>query len=67
MMSRLSSPTIIGVACVAVVLGCATAQAAPFSFSTGSPDGRIGLASRPDIAFPEIESADDFILRREPT
>ena len=63
MMSRLSSPTIIGVACVAVVLGCATAQAAPFSFSTGSPDGRIGLASRPDIAFPEIESADDFILQ----
>jgi hypothetical protein len=63
MTSRLSSLPILGLACVAVLLGCAAAQAAPFSFSTGSPDGRIGLASRPDLASPEIESADDFILQ----
>jgi hypothetical protein len=41
------------------------AQADPFSFATGAPDGRIGLASRPDIGgVLEIEAADDFILSR---
>jgi len=58
-MNRLAAFPIVVLACVAVLLGCPAAQAAPFSFSTGSPDGRIGLASRPS---PEIESADDFIL-----
>jgi hypothetical protein len=39
------------------------ASADPFSFSTGGPDGRIALASRPDTGgVLEIESADDFIL-----
>lgn len=39
------------------------AFANPFTFSTGSPDGRIGLASRPDTGgVLEIEAADDFIL-----
>ncbi len=34
-----------------------------FTFTTGSPDGRIGLASRPaGLAGIEIETADDFIL-----
>ena len=33
--------------------------AAVFSFTTGSPDGRLGTASRPAPS-PEIESADDF-------
>jgi PEP-CTERM motif len=40
-----------------------SALATPFSFSTGGPDGRIGLASRPDTGgVVEIEAADDFIL-----
>jgi PEP-CTERM motif len=35
----------------------------PFFFSTGSPDGRMATASRPDSAGKvEIESADDFVL-----
>lgn len=39
------------------------ARADPFSFSTGAPDGRIGLASRPDTGgVLEIEAADDFVL-----
>jgi len=38
----------------------------PFSFSTGSPDGRIGLASRPDVPpGNEIEAADDFIINSQ--
>jgi len=35
----------------------------PFSFSTGSPDGKIATASRPSTGAPfEIESADDFAI-----
>lgn len=46
-----------------VVFVPAIASADPFSFTTGGPDGRIGLASRPDLGgLLEIESADDFIL-----
>lgn len=38
-------------------------SAAPFHFSTGDPDGKIGTASRPGSAGKiEIESADDFVL-----
>lgn len=45
------------------VLFSASSSAAPFSFSTGNPDGRIGTASRPaSTGKIEIESADDFIL-----
>jgi hypothetical protein len=41
----------------------ASAYADPFSFSNGTPDGRIGMASRPgSVGVPEIEAADDFIL-----
>ncbi len=41
----------------------AYASADPFTFSTGGPDGRIALASRPDAGgLQEIEAADDFIL-----
>src|ERR1700684_2929066 len=42
--------------------------AAPISadtifFSTGNPDGKIAVASRPDSAGPiEIEAGDDFVL-----
>jgi PEP-CTERM motif len=49
-----------------VLLGLATAApatATPFFFSTGSPDGRMASATRPDSAGNfEIESADDFVL-----
>src|SRR5262249_8950745 len=40
-----------------------SANATPFSFSTGDPDGRMAAATRPDSsgAF-EIETGDDFIL-----
>ena len=37
------------------------AQSAPFTFTTGAPDGRLGAASRPGT-ITEIETADDFIL-----
>lgn len=49
---------------IAVGLVCAgSTKAAPFFFSTGSPDGRIATASRPDTPGKiEIESADDFLL-----
>jgi hypothetical protein len=51
---------------LALVLGLgAPAFADPFFFTTGNPDGRIGVASRPpskDGSKIEIEAADDFIL-----
>lgn len=40
-----------------------SAFADPFTFTTGTPDGRIALASRPSTGgLLEIESADDFVL-----
>jgi hypothetical protein len=51
------------VAVAAPLILSAPAFADPFSFTTGGPDGRIGLASRPDAGgLQEIEAADDFIL-----
>lgn len=54
---------------VALVLGLGTpALAQPFFFTTGNPDGRIGVASRPESADGskiEIEAADDFILSQQ--
>jgi hypothetical protein len=48
------------------LLGCLfalPAAADPFSFSTGTPDGRIGTLSRPASASGiQTETADDFIL-----
>jgi hypothetical protein len=42
------------------------ASAAPFFFSTGSPDGLMANATRPDAGGKiEIEAADDFILSSE--
>ncbi len=39
------------------------AAAAPFTFSTDGPDGRMAMASRPGIGGKtEIEAADDFVL-----
>jgi hypothetical protein len=50
-------------AAAAPLVFSASAFASPFSFTTGGPDGRIGLASRPDTGgVLEIEAADDFIL-----
>src|SRR5438046_8073433 len=37
--------------------------AAPFFFSTGNPDGRLGaLSRRPSLGKIETETADDFLL-----
>lgn len=49
---------------VGIALCCpAAADAANFVFSTGNPDGRMAMASRPDSSGkPEIEAADDFVL-----
>jgi len=50
--------------CLLAVLSITTTFAAPFTFNNGTPDGRLGAASRPDGggSRPEIESADDFII-----
>ena len=54
--------------CAVIVLagalfGLVPAVADPFSFSTGTPDGRIGTLSRPaSPAGIQTETADDFIL-----
>jgi PEP-CTERM motif len=54
--------------CAAIVFagalfGAVPAVADPFSFSTGTPDGRIGTLSRPaSAAGIQTETADDFIL-----
>ena len=49
---------------VAAAVGCAAASpsfAIPFTFSTGVPDGRMAMASRPGSgAVTEIEAADDI-------
>lgn len=54
----------LSLACVAIGIGVTSqALAVPFTFSTGSPDGLLGSASRPGAAGQlEIESADDFTL-----
>lgn len=50
------------------LLNSLPAAAAPFIFSTGSPDGRMATASRPSSAGKiEIESADDFIVTSQTT
>ena len=55
-----------GAAFALVLLLGATASAAPFFFTTGDPDGRLGAATRPDSRGKiEIEAADDFILPSE--
>src|SRR5437868_12924874 len=42
----------------------AAANADQFSFSTGSPDGKLGALSRTAGAGLETETADDFVLTR---
>src|ERR1700757_714377 len=48
---------------LAVVLIAPTATPATFSFTTGSTDSQMAMASRPaGNTFIQIEAADDFIL-----
>lgn len=67
-MSNLPAPRVLLAAIVVSMLGVAVLSATPasatiFSFSTGSPDGKIGMGSRPPSnGLIEIEAADDFIL-----
>ena len=50
------------------ILLAVPAVADPFSFSTGSPDGLMGMASRPASGGSlETEAADDFILNAQAT
>jgi hypothetical protein len=51
----------------AAVVAPLPAAADAFTFSTGSPDGRIGTLSRPNLGpgLIETETADDFILSQQ--
>jgi hypothetical protein len=52
-----------GLGLVASGLFSSPAAALPFSFSTGSPDGKMAMASRPGSGGAvEIEAGDDFVL-----
>src|ERR1700709_1254155 len=61
-MSRTHAKLAISVVLIGLLPAAAAAET-PFLFDTGTPDGKIATATRPDAggAF-EIESADDFIL-----
>jgi PEP-CTERM motif len=61
-MSRTHAQLAISVAVIGLLSAVPAAADAPFSFSTGNPDGKIATASRPDIGAFEIESADDFVI-----
>jgi hypothetical protein len=54
---------LLALAFMAALYLATPASAAPFFFSTGSPDGRLGALSRPSSPGElETETADDFIL-----
>jgi hypothetical protein len=60
-MTQVTSCAALAIA--SALLGVVPAAADPFSFSTGTPDGRIGTLSRPvSAAGIQTETADDFIL-----
>jgi len=62
---RVRSKLLAGVAALMPAFAWASPPGT-FSFSTGSPDGLIGTASRPDTSGKvEIESADDFVLSQQ--
>ena len=63
-MKRISANAVLALGLTATIgLLASQAQATPFFFSTGNPDGLVGTGSRPSSAGAiEIESADDFIL-----
>lgn len=51
---------------LATLASATEAQAAPFHFSTGAPDGKIATASRPSGPGQiETETADDFVLTQK--
>src|SRR5437762_3830658 len=61
LMNQVTSCAVIVLA--GALFGLVPAVADPFSFSTGTPDGRIGTLSRPaSPAGIQTETADDFIL-----
>ena len=63
--SRPSLPALLA-ASLALCLWGSPARATTFSFSTGDPDGKMAMASRPASAGKiEIEAADDFVLAGE--
>src|SRR5215475_13295606 len=62
-MSMMNARLAIPLSLLGGLFALPAAADAPFSFSTGNPDGRIATATRPDTGAPfEIESADDFVL-----
>jgi len=55
-----------GLAVVALLLASAAHAQQTVIFSTGNPDGRVGMASRPASAFASArEAADDFLLLQQ--
>ena len=61
-MSKRNARLAISVAVIGLFPAVSAAAQSPFSFSTGDPDGKIAIATRPATAGFEIESADDFVL-----
>jgi hypothetical protein len=58
----MKSRILMSAVCLTFIAIATNANAANFFFSTGSPDGLMAAASRPDSAGKfEIESADDFV------
>jgi hypothetical protein len=59
----MKSRFLISAICLSSLVAVVPANGAPFTFSTGNPDGLIAAASRPAAGSPfEIETADDFVL-----
>jgi hypothetical protein len=56
-----------GLGLLASSLLSSPAAALPFSFSTGAPDGKMAMASRPGAGAVEIEAGDDFLLGDQTT
>ena len=55
--------SLVAVAVTVAVFLATLGWADPFSFSTGSPDGRLGALSQPpNLGRLETETADDFLL-----
>src|SRR5690242_7234178 len=61
----------LAILCLVAVLSGRIVQGAfasvPFSFSTNTADGRMGMLSRPDTQPLETEAADDFLLTSSTT
>jgi len=60
---RIAVSRVLGILVMGLALVAGPANATPFFFSTGNPDGRMATSSRPSNGVPfETESADDFVL-----